>query len=387
MQSKSLVGLIGCCVAMLLVPAFAGPDREQLLETLLGEHGPTIDAVLIGELDPAAVPDWADLTAALDAVTGQKDGWASGLLWHDDLDTALSVARARGKPVLSLRMLGRLDEDLSCANSRFFRTLLYPDPAVNTILRERFVLHWHSVRPAPRLTINYGDGRVIERTITGNSLHLVLDPTTGTVIEALPGLVDAQTFAGWLGMADRLHGHMTTDGADAAAILVGHRTWSMLRPGAVPPPADEADAGAAAMRLAVSKKIVERAAFAAVRFAPRAADGSEGAPHSDAGETPPSVEPTIHPRVGGLIRVKEGGDTDAKLTRLRDSLRRDTAINVDRLRPRIVAYLAGAETEASAESLTTWVYAEVFRSPLDDPWSGLVETDAYTALDRGGVRP
>ena len=35
-------------------------------------------------------------------------------------------------------------------DSRFFRTLLYADPAVARAMREGFVLHWQSVRPAPR---------------------------------------------------------------------------------------------------------------------------------------------------------------------------------------------------------------------------------------------
>ena len=50
-----------------------------------------------------------------------------------------------------------------------------PTPRSGALLRERFVLHWHSMRPVPKITIDFGDGRVLERTITGNSVHLVLD--------------------------------------------------------------------------------------------------------------------------------------------------------------------------------------------------------------------
>ena len=38
-------------------------------------------------------------------------------------------------------MLGHLDDDLSCANSRMFRTILYPDRTVAALLRDRFVLY------------------------------------------------------------------------------------------------------------------------------------------------------------------------------------------------------------------------------------------------------
>ncbi len=54
--------------------------------------------------------------------------------------------------------MGRLDEDLSCANSRFFRTTLYPDAAVADLLRDKFVLHWSSERDVPRVTVDFGDG-------------------------------------------------------------------------------------------------------------------------------------------------------------------------------------------------------------------------------------
>ena len=72
-------------------------------------------------------------------------------------------------------MLGRLDEDLSCANSRLFRATLYANQDVSAFLREHFVLYWSSERPVPRVTIDYGDGRRLERTTTGNSAHYVLD--------------------------------------------------------------------------------------------------------------------------------------------------------------------------------------------------------------------
>ena len=41
------------------------------------------------------------------------------------------------KAVLSLQMLGNLDEDFSCANSRFFRTLLYSSPKAKLVAAGR----------------------------------------------------------------------------------------------------------------------------------------------------------------------------------------------------------------------------------------------------------
>jgi len=67
---------------------------------------------------------WKRIGAALDRVGAQYDNHASGLYWYTDFEKAKAAARASKRPIFSLRLLGRLNEDLSCANSRFFRTTL-----------------------------------------------------------------------------------------------------------------------------------------------------------------------------------------------------------------------------------------------------------------------
>lgn len=59
--------------------------------------------------------------------------------------------------------------------ARFFRTTLYANTEVSAYLRQHYVLHWSSERPVPVATIDFGDGRKVTRTITGNSIHYVLD--------------------------------------------------------------------------------------------------------------------------------------------------------------------------------------------------------------------
>src|SRR5579859_4888003 len=145
--------------------------------------------------------DWKQVKTALDAVSGQCDAHASHLYWFTDFEKAKAAARASGKPILSLRLLGRLDEEYSCANSRFFRTTLYANAEVSKYLRDHFILHWQSVRPVPRITIDFGDGRKIERTITGNSIHYVLD-ANGEPVDALPGLYGPKAFLKGLAEAE-----------------------------------------------------------------------------------------------------------------------------------------------------------------------------------------
>ena len=116
----------------------------------------------------AACPD-GDCHGAqdvLDRVCGVRDCADIRLFWYTDLEAAKAAARAAGKPILSLRLMGRLDEEFSCANSRFFRTVFYKNREINQLLRDHYILHWRSVRPVPRVTIDFGDGSHLERTLS-----------------------------------------------------------------------------------------------------------------------------------------------------------------------------------------------------------------------------
>ncbi len=133
------------------------------------------------------------LLKAIDRVAGQKDALYSRLYWYTDIEAAKRDADVHDRPILSLRLLGRLDEELSCANSRLFRTALYANHEVAEYLRDHFTLHWESIRPVPKITIEFGDGRTICSTLTGNSIHYVLD-VHGRPIDAVPGLYNPAAF-------------------------------------------------------------------------------------------------------------------------------------------------------------------------------------------------
>ena len=53
---------------------------------------------------------WQRLQKALNAVSAQHDCSASHLYWYTNFDEAKAAAKTSGKPILSLRLLGRLDE-------------------------------------------------------------------------------------------------------------------------------------------------------------------------------------------------------------------------------------------------------------------------------------
>jgi hypothetical protein len=74
---------------------------------------------------------------------------------------------------------------------------------VSNYLREHFILHWQSVRPVPKLTIDFRRrAQAGAHHITGNSVHFVLNQD-GEPVDALPGLYGPKAFLRVLTEANR----------------------------------------------------------------------------------------------------------------------------------------------------------------------------------------
>lgn len=427
------------------LPTTVAPDRDAAHIAALRAKGPAALERLLAEYDRAPAPARPALAATIDAVAAQRYATTSRLYWYTDEDSARQAAQRSGRPILALRMLGRLDEDLSCANSRFFRTALYPDERVASLLREHFVLLWTSERPVPRVTIDYGDGRAILATVTGNSVHYVLD-AEGAVVDALPGLYVPQVFARELravlaelaherrskltGPAllarrqqvrqDRLEAMLSVLGKAAGALWVpqarrlltqGDVTSALeaaqrsamskarvevpllhrIHPGVDPGSLDDgevaqwASVGQVLFGLGGGELVIEdRAMLPGPRRAPRRGD------HAPGGQDLPQV---LDERARALVSaVYLGGqpapgvtaDPAALLARFEQRMVADTAIAQVKLRPQILRQLITQGAPSMAE-LNRWVYAEVFATPRADQWLGLLPRDEYTGLPGDGV--
>ena len=304
---------------------FKGDDLA--IATLRDRGQPAVDAMMrwreSKKLDAAASQKF---DAAIDRVCRQRDCAWSGLYWYTNLDEATRVARRENKRILSLRLLGNLDDELSCANSRFFRTILYSNREVAAYLRANFVLHWQSVRPVPKITIDFGDGRVMTGTLTGNSIHYVL-ASDGSVIDAIPGLYSPAAFLTAL------------QGGTPKAVM----------------PAKSAALTAAA--LTASKAVVETPALNRITI--------------------------LDEQSLQLIRTKSRAkDFDAMIVRLAQTIAADTQRNDDELRPVIRRWIASG---MSLDALNRRVYAELFLTPDSDPWLGLYAADVYNGIEAGGI--
>ena len=353
----------------------------------------------------AAGAEWQRITTALDAVSQQRNSYLSGLYWYTDLEQAQRVSAQSGKPILSLRLLGKLTDELSCANSRFFRTVLYSNANVSALLRDQFVLHWQTVRPVPLITIDFGDGRKLERTITGNSIHCVLD-SDGKVIEALPGVYGPQAFSRVLADAQALFTDLNgkDDNIKRRLLMAYYSSRSNKislswlsditkiggkRPEGVAVQVNEKGEALSIMPLAVSKAATEASTLRLMtsaseslgRITDEAAWQKIAAIHN--------ADALLDDRSISLIK-KQNPDLSAPvlaslLQKFQQSVALDTVRNEYLMHSRLLAWLTREQWRNDVNNFNEKVYAELFLTPRSDPWLGLLMPDSYTGIDNGGV--
>jgi hypothetical protein len=351
-----------------------GPEG---LQAFLDVHG----AALLQSVRPDP-----KLRLALDAISGQRDAHAARLFWYTDLEQAKAAAQQLNRPILSLRLLGRLDEELSCANSRFFRIALYPNKAVNELLRQEFVLHWESERPAPRITVDFGDGRKIERTITGNSIHYVLAPG-GEPIEALPGLFGPQAFLDHLKNAAAFSrqytaavpaaraGLVRTYHADRRAVALAN--WSADLARLAP--------GGSAARTDYTGLQQQTTAELWAAIARLHQDDARLAPESRTlmrAKNPGAVD-------AGRLALSKAAAEDPLLRAMGEferSMGEDSVRNEYQLHTRIHEWFtAGGLDAVQLGRLNNRVYSELFLMPRSDPWFGLRPPNGYSGVESDGA--
>ncbi|MFN3167486.1 MAG: hypothetical protein ACE37H_10530 [Phycisphaeraceae bacterium] len=418
----------------------AGPEG---LAELIEQMRPTIDAYREAKTPkdlPVKSPDVSNKALAdlllLDHVAQQRDAYSAGLYWYTDLGAAKQQAQRTGRPILSLRMLGELVDEYSCANSRFFRTTLYADESVGKLMREQFVLHWQSVRPVPVITVDMGDGRTIKRTITGNSAHYVLDPN-GRVVDCLPGLYGPDTFErfitqsgelakrvkdadetafvhavrdlhayqgaeldrAWARYMGVIHAQDEADKPEQDTRQIALRTHENNDNRPKMPNAMEAGRIAFAGKMVVERPLV-RAVMPNAPTASEAADDmalwrrvaeayKEEARLDEGSRQLMAIKAPRESMQDALNRAISKRRVESPLARMVRNFEQGVAIETARnehlLRRQLHDWFAKAEAPLELDALNKRVYADLFLTPDEDPWLGLVPADTYSALDGGGL--
>jgi hypothetical protein len=397
MPTRLPLHLAAACAAVL---ALSGPAQG-----VVEAQGPEALQDLLSRYDKQpAGPAKDKLAAQIDAVAHQKYASVSRLYWYTDLPAAQTAARAAKKPILHLRMLGRLDEDLSCANSRLFRTTLYANHEVSAFLRDNFILYWSSERPVPKVTIDYGDGRKLERTLTGNSAHYVLD-ADGNVLDVLPGVYAPSVFRSELtqslALASSIRGKSVDD--RAKLIVEFHKAAQRQGMSASRKQLVKLSDGSYTM-LTVSVRTVSKAAieipdqkviapetvqleWSDAAIATRAARGQALFGIKPGARVLDTESTTLVTHLFDAVPAVRGDDKQraAMLARLERALVADSVMNEEDLRPMASAKIIDSGGQIDFSTLNTFVYSKVFLTPAADPWLGLLPRTDFVGLPGDGV--
>jgi hypothetical protein len=73
------------------------------------------------------------------------------------------------------------------------RTVLFSDKQLASYINKNFEACWQPLRPVPTLTVDFGQGRVLKRTLHGNIASYICQ-ADGQVIDILPGLYGPRTY-------------------------------------------------------------------------------------------------------------------------------------------------------------------------------------------------
>lgn len=415
------LGLAGCASAIAMPDIADPPPIAARSPAQLDEMLARYDRMHEGAARDA-------LALRIDKTAAQRYATVSRLYWYTDLAEAEAAAHAEHKPILALRMLGRLDEDLSCANSRFFRATLYANKELSKYMKDNFVLYWSSERPVPRVTIDFGDGRKIESTTTGNSAHYILDEK-GQVMDVLPGLYTPSAFRTELAQslelarqvaaagpkertnvlasyhakkrdelysrASQLSVYAMRDGtrvSTEAAMQLAQRATMMKSYVEVP---QLQKITLAQLRMIDEAEVATWASLADQLWAPAVPTTKRdpGVQYVQIDENITSVwkrervEALFDAQSLSLVERLHGeakkSERDAMLSRLAQHARADAALNQLRLRPQIHEYLASGKTDFA--TVNEFIYAKVFHTPKSDPWIGLRDRLDFTGLPDDGA--
>jgi hypothetical protein len=210
--------------------------------------------------------------------------------------------------------------------------VLFSSPDVASFINENFEPAWVSVRPVPKITIDFGNGKKMIRTVNGNIATYVCTKD-GTVVDVLPGIYDRENYIASLNVIRDRFGTLPSDSIALEKELRGYHT------------------GAQSER------------FVSVAHAAETKDSSLASPLV----------------VRAFKRL-----ADPQKVALQNALIADTNLNETERRPLIHSYLS-EHGRSTPDDMKKWLYREVLHADLEDPYLGFdkVLTQTYPFDDSG----
>lgn len=213
-------------------------------------------------------------------------------------------------------------------------------------INEKFEPVWVSVREVPTVTIDFGKGKKIKRTLHGNVASYVLT-ADGTIVDILPGLYDPVNYNAQLDQLWWVHKYANSIPNKTAFLTSYHsRQENSLKisgkPMTVKPYADRSK-----MAVEISTKTILMSLATTLKTA------------------------KIPAKTAGLLQHPDFADPN-QLARW-SKLAEDTDMN-ERVRRAQIHKMLAVRPQAKPADVTKQLYRDVLHADLDDPYLGLGET-------------
>lgn len=242
--------------------------------------------------------------------------------------------------------------------------MLLSDENVRKVLRESVVPCWETVGQTAKVTIELGNGRIIRRTLGGNTVIWLLR-SDGTVVDAFPGVYTPRDFLGQLRPA--LAAWRAAETSGGGSLASWHR--SLSRPVAVKD-----------FDVSISKAAVESPVIKNLKQGrPKREDGGERASNplrskrsnGRARLVDVSKRPATSEEVRNRFASASPGRTLSPTEIGRLVVERDSANNVRVVRPLVHGFLAAFATPPPVLECRRTVFEKILQVSLTDPHLGL----------------
>ena len=210
---------------------------------------------------------------------------------------------------------------------------MFSNNDISNFVNQNFVSAWESVRDVPTISIDFGQGKKLTRTLNGNIATYVCT-ADGKILDVLPGLYEPEAFKDRLQQLELLYQYISTksESAQSSALIAYHqKQQSLLSQGKAP------------------------ARFVKTEEGIKLVDGIPG-------------ESWVKP-----LAVGEG-ESKGKLPKedlaTWDKLTADVRFNETQMRKAVHEKLASRNIARPTE-ISHWLYKNVLHADIDDPYLGL----------------
>lgn len=218
------------------------------------------------------------------------------------------------------------------------RTVLFSDKEIASYISREFEPVWESLRPAPQVTIDFGEGRTIKRTLNGNiATYICL--ADGQIVDVLPGIYEPSEYLAALKEIQQVSAKVQNGVQPVASALAQYHRESVSAIYNTPSPA--------------SFRAVSLEEEASVK------------PRFDMSKM--GIEMPLKKVISTRTTLKIPGTAQGSLA---DNLIADSMIN-ERERRVLIHQKLAAQPPTLPKELHRWLYKEVLHVDLDDPYLGL----------------